>query len=387
MLLNVKARFAFLATAAFLSLAPFETLARPIGSTAVVSVGRWTSKAPMPVAMAEVGVGEVDGKIYVVGGTEQRGKGPPIWASKVTLMYDPASDRWTERAPLPIGLSHAGVAAVDGKLYAVGGFTTPVHIGPKSVAFAYDPRANRWQRIADISSARGSIATVSLGGKLHIFGGRISTEIVKLPVPPGTPPMSQAFGLVTTHQIYDPATGRWSSGAPEPDPARDHVGVVVFDGKVHLFGGRTRDVVDNLARHDVYDPRTDSWSTAAPLPKPRSSGAFTVLDGKIIYAGGECRPGGKPGSLNTFSDVTAYDPSTDSWSTLKPLPQARHAFGAATIGGVSYFIGGATTCGGGTSRNVFALQLEEPSTSRPPHVGRSTKMPRGSLGLSKGVAK
>lgn len=330
----------------------------------------------MPVAMAEIGVAEVDGKIYVVGGTEQRGSGPPVWESRVTLMYDPASDRWTERASLPIGLSHAGVAAVDGKLYAVGGFTTPIHIGPKNVAFAYDPRANRWERIADISSARGSIATVSVEGKLHIFGGRISTEIVKLPVPPGTPPMSQAFGLVTTHQIYDPATGRWYIGAPEPEPARDHVGVVVLNGKVHLFGGRTRDVVDNLARHDVYDPRTDSWSIAAPLPKPRSSGAYAVLDGKIIYAGGECRPGGKPGSLNTFSDVTAYDPSTDSWSTLTPLPQARHAFGAATIGGVSYFIGGATTCGGGTSRNVFALQLEKSSTSRPKLAVRSPETTR-----------
>lgn len=387
MLLNVKARYAVLGIAAFVSLAPFEAFARPIISASVIAGGRWVPKAPMPVAMAEVGVAEIDGKIYVVGGTKQRAKGPPVWASRSTLMYDPASDRWTERAPLPIGLSHAGVAAVDGRLYAVGGFTTPIHIGPKNVAFAYDPSANRWQRIADISSARGSIATASLEGKLHIFGGRISTEIVKLPVPPGTPPMSQAFGLVTTHQIYDPATGRWSSGAPEPEPARDHVGIVVLDGKVHLFGGRTRDVVDNVARHDVYDPRTDSWSIAAPLPKPRSSGAYTILDGKIIYAGGECRPGGKPGSLNTFSDVTAYDPSTDSWSTLKPLPQARHAFGAATTGGVSYFIGGATTCGGGTSRNVFALQLRESSTSRPPLAWRSTATARVDIGLSKGVAK
>lgn len=354
MLLNLRLPLMLIGALALVPPASQVALAGPVAQEAS---GQWTRKAPLPVGMAEVGVTSLNGKIFVVGGTEQRGSGPPVWESKLTMMYDPATDEWSERAPLPIGLTHAGVAALGGKIYAVGGFTTPVHLGPKSVAFAYDPEANKWQRIADISSARGSVAAAVVEGRLHIFGGRISTEIAKVPTPPGTPPMSQGFGSVTTHEIYDPATGRWSSGAPEPEPARDHDGIVVLGGKVHLFGGRTRDVLDNVDRHDVYDPRTDSWSTAAPLPTPRSSGAYTVLNGKIIFAGGECRPGGKPGSKNTFDDVTAYDPSTDSWSTLKPLPQARHAFGAATVGGTAYFIGGAMTCGGGTSRDVLALRL------------------------------
>lgn len=345
-----------LAGALTLVLPAFQpAFAAPVVGRESVGDLRWTPRSSLPVAMAEIGVTSLDGKIYVVGGTEQRVSGPPIWNSRLMLTYDPATDKWTQLARLPIGLTHVGVAAVGGKVYAIGGFTTPIHLKPKNVAFSYDPKTNRWRRIADISSARGSIATVAIGGRLHVFGGHIGTEIVELPSQPGTPPMSQSFGLVTTHQIYDPTSERWSAGAPEPLPARDHAGVVLLRGKVHLFGGRTRDVVDNVARHDVYDPRTDTWSTAAPLPKPRSSGAYTVLSGKIIYAGGECRPGGTPGSANTFDDVSVYDPATDRWTTVTPLPAARHAFGAATVGTTAYFIGGAATCGGGTSRNVFAL--------------------------------
>ena len=161
---------------------------------------------------------------------------------------------------------------------------------------------------------------------------------------------------VATHEVYDPATNAWTKAAPLP-VARDHTGVAVFDGKIHVFGGRTADTTDNVALHDVYDPATDRWRAAAPLPTPRSSGAATVYRGLILYAGGECKPGGTPGSPLTYDTVEAYDPKTDRWMTLAPLPEGRHAFGAATVGDVAYFAGGTTTCGGGTTADMLAFTL------------------------------
>ena len=83
--------------------------------------GASTRKAPMPVGRAEVGVAALDDKVYVVGGTEQAGDGPPRWDSTLNEMYDPVGDVWQERAPLPRGLSHVGLAALGGRLYAIGG--------------------------------------------------------------------------------------------------------------------------------------------------------------------------------------------------------------------------------------------------------------------------
>lgn len=317
----------------------------------------WFPKAPMPIARAEVGVAAIDGSIYVIGGQAVGADGTPSWATTLNQVYDSATDQWQTRAPLPEKLSHPGVAALGGRLYVVGGFTDIIHMGPRPVAFVYDPDTDRWDRLPDISSARGSVAVAAVAGRLHIFGGRQQDRVEKIPGPPGAPELHAALGSVTLHQVFDPAKGKWTSAAPLPGPARDHAGIAVLGGKIHVFGGRIADVSDNLVRHDVYDPATDTWSAAAPLPVPRSAGAFTVLDGRILYAGGECRPGGAPGTPNAFDDATAYDPATDRWEALPPLPGARHAFGAATVGHTAYFAGGAQLCGGGFMTDMLALSF------------------------------
>jgi N-acetylneuraminic acid mutarotase len=312
------------------------------------SDGTWTRKAPLPVPIAEVGVGAVEGKIYVIGGSEQIRQNPPTGSSTHNMMYNPATDTWQKRKPLPQALGHVGVAELGGKLYAIGGFTADVHMHPQSAVLVYDPKTDRWSKLQPISSPRGSVAVAAFDNKIHIFGGRSSEKIVKRSTP-GAPDMFIGIGTVTTHEIYDPDKGEWSQSMPLLGPPRDHMGIAVLDEKIHVFGGRINDFSDMLVRHDVYDPKANTWTSAAPLPRSRSAGAFTVLNGLIIYAGGECKPGGEIASRNAFEDVDAYDPKTDTWAGLTPLPQGRHAFGAATVGDVAYFAGGALVCGGGLS--------------------------------------
>lgn len=313
--------------------------------------GTWARKAQLPVAISEVGVAQVDGRVYVVGGTEQGGE-----ASDAHLMYDPPTDRWHECAPLPQALHHVGVTELGGKLYAFGGLTGNVHLNPQRRAFAYDPRSDRWSDLPSLTRPRGSLAVAACNAKIHVFGGRNAERVERLS-PPGAPETLAGIGTVTTHEIFDPAQGTWTAGEPLPGPPRDHMGIAVLDEKIHVFGGRINDFSDLLNRHDVYDPAARAWTSAAPLPRPRSAGAFTVLDGLIIYAGGECKPGGRPFTPNAFEDVTAYDPRTDRWSALTPLPEGRHAFGAATVADVAYFAGGALLCGGGASVDMLALTI------------------------------
>lgn len=318
----------------------------------------WMRKASAPFAVTEVGAAVLQGKLYVVGGGAQRGQGADVPVSATNLMFDPQTNSWHERSPLPQPLSHVGVTAYAGKLYAIGGFTADVHLHPVNRAFVYDPQTNRWSELPQLSGPRGSVAAAAVDGKIHIFGGRISNKIEKITLKgmPGTPVIYEGLGTVSTHEIFDPTTGKWSEGKPLPGPARDHLGIAVLGGKIHVLGGRIDDF-HIVARHDVYDPKTDSWSVAAPLPGERSSGAATVLDGLLLYAGGECKPGGQPGTPNTWADVDAYDPKADHWTHLTDLPQGRHGFGAATIRNVAYFAGGAPLCGGGASADLFALSL------------------------------
>ena len=318
--------------------------------------GTWKRRSSLPVAVSEVGVGVVDDVIHVVGGTEKGGEGPTAAASTLHLAYDPRSDRWDRRAPLPIAMSHVGVVGLDGRLYAFGGLGRNVHLEPKNAALAYLPEADRWEALPPFSSPRGGVTAAAVNGKIHIFGGRNSSKVIRIS-PPDAPEVLAGVGTVNTHEVFDPRTASWSEALPLPGPPRDHAGIAVLNGKIHVFGGRINDYSDMLDRHDVYDPVTGSWSSGAALPRPRSAGAFAVLDDLIIYAGGECKPGGKPFTANAFEDVTGYDAKTDQWLTLTSLPEGRHAFGAGTVGGVAYFAGGALLCGGGSSTDLLTLTL------------------------------
>lgn len=317
--------------------------------------GQWRTKVPMPEARAEVGVAALNGRVYVVGGTVQQGDQPREYVTTLVTSYDPRTDHWSQHAPLPLPLSHVGVAALGGKLYAFGGFTDIVHLQPQSVSYVYDPRSDRWTRLPDMPRKLGSVAVAAVDGTLHLVGGRDSHDV--RPIPGIQPPLSQGFGTVRTHLVYNPAQRSWTQAEPLPGEPRDHAGIAVIGHTIHIFGGRVADVADNLARHDVYNTRTGQWTTAAPLPTPRSAGAATVLDGRIIYAGGECKSAGGADPTGTYDDVTAYSPRTDRWVTLSPLPQARHGFGAARIGNRAYFVGGALTCGDGASTDTLQLSL------------------------------
>src|SRR2546421_106776 len=93
------------------------------------------------------------------------------------------------------------------------------------------------------------------------------------------------------------AQGSWTM--KEPLPARPPwrilapmkagggaVGVAVVDGKVPAIGGRSPDNNVTVATHEVYDPATNSWKDLAPLPKARDHAAATTAEGKIFFAGG-----------------------------------------------------------------------------------------------------
>jgi N-acetylneuraminic acid mutarotase len=309
-----------------------------VASAAAQDQGSWSAASTMPTGTGDSGVTALDGKVYVLGGSSfyphivpsSPDMGSGTWGSSVNYEYDPATDKWRQLAPMPIGLSHVGVTSFNHKLYAFGGFTSLIHANAQNAALVYDPATNSWQWLPPLSARLGSVSAAAVDGKIHVFGGR--------PHDP-TP--------VDEHEVYDPATNAWTRKAPMP-LARDHMGIAVIDGKIHIVGGRTGGQTDNVGEHDVYDPASDRWTKAAPMPTPRSGGAAVYYNGLLIYAGGECKkrdPNAGFGGGEDFDENEGYDPKTDAWRSLTKLPSARQAFGAATVGDAAYFPGGTMRCG------------------------------------------
>ena len=70
------------------------------------------------------------------------------------------------------------------------------------------------------------------------------------------------------------------------------------------------------------------------MPTARGGLAAVWANGSLIAIGGE-------GPTSVFDEVERYDPATDSWSELAPLPGGRHGLAAGVFRRTLYAIGGA----------------------------------------------
>ncbi|MCS6897367.1 MAG: hypothetical protein NZM29_05280 [Nitrospira sp.] len=290
--------------------------------------GVWRTAAPMLTKRTEVAVAALDGKIYVVGGFEKPSLGNVMSLAITSSVeaYDPATDRWISRAPLPVGLHHVGIGVAGGRLYVIGGYAkSGLSVwNPVATVYVYDPTTDRWAERAPMPTARGALSVAEFGGKLYAIGG------------------FDRRANVTQVEVYDPVHDTWSTRAPLPTP-RDHLAVATVDGKIYAIGGRENgDYGRNLAIVERYDPVADRWTRVSDLPTARSGIAASVLEGIIYVFGGE-------GSSGTFRENEAYDPRLNIWRPMAPMPTARHGLGAAAVGERIYVIGGGPTPGGSFS--------------------------------------
>lgn len=125
--------------------------------------------------------------------------------------------------------------------------------------------------------------------------------------------------------------GQWRTLAPSSFP-RQEVSFV-YSPTTHRFylGGGDSTV------QEAYDPATDTWSTVAPLPAALDHIQSVEYNGLIYYIGGLVQwP--KP----AVGTVYIYDPVSDTFTTGAPMIAGRErgAGGVAVIDGKIYYAGG-----------------------------------------------
>ena len=115
----------------------------------------WRALAPMPVKRCSAVAEEVGGKIYVIGGAtimENSGEtalfgNRPARVLGTNQAYDPATNTWATRSPMPTTRNHAFSGVVNGKIYVIGGRLGAAHVTASSntdVVEEYDPARDLW---------------------------------------------------------------------------------------------------------------------------------------------------------------------------------------------------------------------------------------------------
>lgn len=116
--------------------------------------------------------------------------------------------------------------------------------------------------------------------------------------------------------------------------ARSEITSAVLDNKIYVVGG-FENGRSPTSEVEVYNPVTNNWSTVAPLPQPLDHTAAASHNGKLYVVGG--------GYLdrNALSNkLFIYDPNANQWTQGANLPTARGALTANFISGILYVVGG-----------------------------------------------
>jgi N-acetylneuraminic acid mutarotase len=278
----------------------------------------WRAGAPMPTPAFSTASAAHDGKIYVFGGVS----GAPS-VLNLTQQYDPATNQWTSKAPMPVASHNLAAHTIGAHIYVLAAYGG---IGFMNQLWRYDPVANTWETRNPKPTYRYEFASAVLAGRIYVLGGDGTVD--NGPWESGKP-----WELKTLVEIYDPVADSWSTGQPAPF-AFSSVATCVAAGEIFIFGGRANPNRSVQAFTLAFNPGSNSWSTKAPM-ELAADGLSCVSAGEDFYV---VAGRGNEGAVNL---VRRYDPATDAWlPSSTRLPSSRYWATAAVVDEEMFVFGG-----------------------------------------------
>lgn len=189
----------------------------------------WEQKISMPTARGALGIAEVSGIIYAVGG------GANKIAQNALEAYDPGSDKWTRLKPMPTSREHLSVASANGLVFAMGGYEKSLS-DCSNANELYDPKTDRWERKAPIPLKISGFSTCAIGNSIFLFGGE------------------QGWAVSGECLEYKVNEDKWYRKENMPTPRYASIAVNA-DGEIHVIGGNS--ILKGFKfslNHEVFHP-------------------------------------------------------------------------------------------------------------------------------------
>ncbi len=224
------------------------------------STESWGS-VPMPNQRCYNGLAAMDGKVFVLGGAEPQDQAQSVRLPQAgVLVYDTMADEWLrDFCPvLPQTRMECTAAAVGGRLYLICGVTEE-NAGPiLDSVLSWSPGEPRWREEPPCPAALRQFCSAVIGTTIYCVGGTQQSHFV----------------------AFDTTSGVWVEGlAPHPTgPQAPLVGA--HNDELWVCGGsRKKDV-------HVFTPQTNTWRREPDLPCEQSWGAAYSFEGRLLVVGG-----------------------------------------------------------------------------------------------------
>jgi hypothetical protein len=313
-----------------------------------------------------------NGKVLIAGGFA--GSGGEYNPYRSAELYDPSSRTFQSVAEMSIGRSgHTATLLKNGKVLIVGGWTGRYDL--RGSAEIFDPATNTFAPTGKLVVERaGNTATLLADGRVLIAGGedRQENKIGSAEIyDPSTGKFTQTGSMVEARaaqtatalndgrvlivgggsghypsqnvyrsaEVYDPATGKFTSTGQMSVGRHKHAAILLRSGKVLVVGGSdNRDWHGEYASSEIYDPASGTFSATGAMSTPRFKlpAAVALLpNGKVLVAGG-----------GAFAEL--YDETTGIFTKVSGSLGAARFFASATplSGGRALITGGYAESGG-----------------------------------------
>lgn len=253
-------------------------------------INKWTEKLSLNEARGRVQIAIINNIVFAVGGSNGVNELDTVECLRLSdNMNDGSKQKWKRCANLPFPRSNAGVCALDGKIYCIGGNST----GQNGIrqCDVYDPETNEWKSIAPLHTGRCQAGVAAFNGKLWAAGG------------------SDAWNCLNTVEVYDPEEDTWTFVAPLLTTRRG-CGLGAINGKIYCVGGS--DGSQSLKTTEYYDEAAQAWVLGPSLITARSNVSVAAIHNRLYAIGGFS---GKK-FLNT---IEYFDGEAHEWTKFAKL--------------------------------------------------------------------
>ena len=258
-----------------------------------ITAKKWTKKGNLPGSPTNRGFAaafSIYGKGYVgLGENSASTLFQDLWE------YDPASDKWTQKADYPGGGRDAiGVMVIGDKAYIAGGTDNANIYGD---FYEYDPATDNWTQLTDLPLAIGFPSMFSIGNYGYMACGANKNDTNDL-------------------WRYDPANDSWKKMASFPGTKREAGCAFVLNGRGYVgLGHQNYTTIFN----DIYsyDPVNNSWKKESNFNGGRAW-SVSIAVGDTAYVGNGADFSG--GNVNPLNDWWTLANSSASVSSSQETP-------------------------------------------------------------------
>jgi N-acetylneuraminic acid mutarotase len=234
---------------------------------------------------------------------------------------------------------HTATLLSNGRVLVAGGAAPGAQTFPYPAlvsAELYDPATGNWTFTGHLNAGRLlHTATLLLNGKVLVAGGWSEDH--------------PHNGIMSSAELYDPATGNWTRTIGMNVGRAAHTATLLFDGRV-LVVGASRGSPNSA---ELYDPATENWSFTGSTTTPRYGYHTATLlpNGKVLVAAGYDSIG------HISANAELYAPATGTWTATGSLVSTRQDHTATLLAN------GKVLVAGGTNNGVLAsAELYDPAT-------------------------